>query len=687
MSVRTAVAHVLQGLAKRIGERAVPTEYFHLPGPSNAKIPLAKFLGDTEKLQDPYTQVVWVYAAVRAIAMAVAGTPLRLYTGTVKEPRAIEGGSLYNLFARPNSLWSGYQLIEATSSLLDLHGNAMWALRRDSPTADPIEIFVLGHDNFRPVFRMGTWTIDYWTYRIDGSRDIRLETYQVLHFRNFNPTSMVWGLAPLTVARLTADQDYAAEQYNKSFFENSAIPGGIITSPGNISDPEWEKLKARWFGKHKGVKNSFNIAALSGGSKFEPISLSHDDMCFVELAKWDMQKIATCFAVPPNKLGIFEHLDKALDKAVEKGFWTDTVKPRLKLIEDTLYSHLFMPYNNGATWSSFDLSGVEALQEDHEKKAAIAGQYFGIGVPFNEINRVLALGFQDQPWGDDGYIPIGMVPAGTDPDAPADDSTTDEPTKSIDVITRDKLPHTPRQLKEWEEREARRDPIERRFNESARVYLNRVKRWLKAKLDGWNGTITDLPADFLKLAPEFDKDLSAMAGKYYKQLAVSLGPMIERHIREAGKSFDFEIGRKEIVRFLRSKTMKIVENINKKGINEVVRKLVVEAKLQGYSISTLQENVFTSMRDSRARALTIARTETAQAANGVERECEVIAGVKKHMWISARDEVTRESHLACMALGAWPIGKEYPNRCLYPSDVNGPPGEVINCRCSIMAVS
>ena len=43
-------------------------------------------------------------------------------------------------------------------------------------------------------------------------------------------------------------------------------------------------------------------------------------------------------------------------------------------------------------------------------RAARAG--FDMGVPFNELNRGFDLGFKPLPWGDQGYIPSTMQPAG-----------------------------------------------------------------------------------------------------------------------------------------------------------------------------------------------------------------------------------------------------------------------------------
>lgn len=93
-----------------------------------------------------------------------------------------------------------------------------------------------------------------------------------------------------------------------------------------------------------------------------------------------------------------------------------------------------------------------------------------------------------------------------------------------------------------------------------------------------------------------------------------------------------------------------------------------------------------SMSDS--RALVIARTETAAAMNtGQHMEMEDMAeesGLKvKKVWTATEDERTRESHSAAdgQRVDLDEMFKVGDAELMYPSDPNGPPEEIINCRC------
>jgi hypothetical protein len=55
------------------------------------------------------------------------------------------------------------------------------------------------------------------------------------------------------------------------------------------------------------------------------------------------------------------------------------------------------------------------MQQARQTRLATAKTGFDMGIPFNELNRVLDLGFPSLPWGNDGYLPSKLTKAGTMP--------------------------------------------------------------------------------------------------------------------------------------------------------------------------------------------------------------------------------------------------------------------------------
>ena len=57
-----------------------------------------------------------------------------------------------------------------------------------------------------------------------------------------------------------------------------------------------------------------------------------------------------------------------------------------------------------------DLRLVPSVLSLLERKTKIATSFFQMGVPFNDINRRLGLGFPEGEWGQKGWLPVNMAP-------------------------------------------------------------------------------------------------------------------------------------------------------------------------------------------------------------------------------------------------------------------------------------
>lgn len=81
----------------------------------------------------------------------------------------------------------------------------------------------------------------------------------------------------------------------------------------------------------------------------------------------------------------------------------------------------------------------------------------------------------------------------------------------------------------------------------------------------------------------------------------------------------------------------------------------------------------------------IARTETNKAVSTARTEQYKDAGVKKHQWITSRDELVRESHRALDGQ-IRRIGKQFKRNLRQPLDPDAPAEEVVNCRCTTVPI-
>ncbi len=302
---------------------------------------LTEFSGG--KLNQPYREHVWVYACINAIGQSISGVPLLFKTGSRKDPKVVESHQLVDLFETPNPMMSGSQLVEATFVYLGLTGEAFYIAERKSEREIPKEIWAFHPGRFQEVVDTKTGLISGWLYS-KGEKKVPLERHEVIFVRYFNPYYDYRGLAPLQAARAGIEQDYWAGRYNTALFKNSAQPGRVLETSGNLTDEEYQWVLAQWQDRHGGASKAHAIALLEGGLSYKQTGISQKDMDFLEQRKWNREEIMAAFKVPKGELGIYEEVNYATAKTQRKLFWENTLLPKMALFEFVLWSQLCAPW-------------------------------------------------------------------------------------------------------------------------------------------------------------------------------------------------------------------------------------------------------------------------------------------------------------------------------------------------------
>jgi uncharacterized protein with gpF-like domain len=119
-----------------------------------------------------------------------------------------------------------------------------------------------------------------------------------------------------------------------------------------------------------------------------------------------------------------------------------------------------------------------------------------------------------------------------------------------------------------------------------------------------------------------------------------------------------------------------------------IGKIIADGTSKGINQRDIVKNIVNSVENmSKARARTIARTETSKAVNITEAETANEAGMKWKTWIYTHiSKVPRQAHVKLD--GVRLKLNQYFNvngfKGLYPHDPNLPVGEIINCECIII---
>lgn len=218
--------------------------------------------------------------------------------------------------------------------------------------------------------------------------------------------------APLMSALRAVDQDIAFSEYVRSFFQNGAVPSGIIRVHGDASQDQADEIRARWLARLGGGGTAQNgPAVLDDMTEYQALGSKLQDLDNDTLRKVIESRIAMPFQVPPliiySYLGLATATYSNLQEAW-RSFWDSPVLALLREWGDWL-TRSVLPYYEpigdvyaGLVRVRFDTSTIPALQEDSGPKVAMYLDAYKQGlVSVNEYRGVLGLGGLPEPEADD----------------------------------------------------------------------------------------------------------------------------------------------------------------------------------------------------------------------------------------------------------------------------------------------
>lgn len=94
---------------------------------------------------------------------------------------------------------------------------------------------------------------------------VYLQEQDVLHIPGLGFDGLV-GYSPVAMAKNAVGMTLACEEYGASFFENGAMPGGVLEHPGVLKDPG--KVRESWHSVYDGSRNAGKVAVLEEGMRY-----------------------------------------------------------------------------------------------------------------------------------------------------------------------------------------------------------------------------------------------------------------------------------------------------------------------------------------------------------------------------------------------------------------------------------
>jgi len=654
------------------------------------------------------------------------------------------------------------------------------------PQDVPAELWPISGRFFKPVVNKVTKLIEAWMYTPpDSAKPVFYDPSELVIHRFTDPENSAGGLGPYAPAHLAIQSDYQAARYNVAFFVNDATPSGLLLKEaGNLTPQQQDQIREAWNEHHQGIDRRRRIAVLTGGLKYQDTGSTHREMEFEKGRAFAWKEELAIIGTPEYEIGLTQNINKATAEMISKDWVTKRWLPIMRMLEDGMWSQLFRPVEGDArsflfadarmlrrrreagrmsfpgaerrlaqarslraydeyrsmtregmynpspmrvnpgvsVWGEFDLTTIEALREDFAAKMTQAREAQKMGVPFNQINERLDLGFEklEGDAGETSFIDSSLTPIDLKLNPPEPTMSGGVPPKKDDSPSSPKLASAeekPPASKKEEKPDAKEEqkkmlrakveafnqrrpldrevrwtrmikatkPIEDKFRSKYKRWLNELREQMMKKLAAPVRASKSLSKDEIERilfdATAAKRRLTSLAHGVYVE-ASQKG--VESAMNDLGGNFAFDVVDPKVVDAIEKRELVLSKSTD--TLRNRVKRDLEKGVEAGETIHELQDRLRQDFNSfSGARSLMIARTEVAAATNTARNLVYAEEGVEQTEWITARDEAVRDTHADIDGDKAT-IGTPFDNGLLHPGDPNGDPGEVINCRCIAIPV-
>lgn len=221
-----------------------------------------------------------IYRAVQILTTAVHQLGIDVW----RSGKELTGTDIPFWLRVPNESagWTRRNLMGYTATSLALHGNAYWKVNRDG--RNEVQALTPLDPNMCALQENGSLSV--------GRQTLARKNYH--HLRLLHVPGMNEGLGPIQAARRELEGAFQTQQYGSSWYKDTDIPTGILSTDQALTAERAAEYKEVW------NKAGHEIRVLGSGLNYSPIALKPKDAQFIESRNFDTTAIARLFGIPPH---------------------------------------------------------------------------------------------------------------------------------------------------------------------------------------------------------------------------------------------------------------------------------------------------------------------------------------------------------------------------------------------------
>ena len=296
-----------------------------------------------------YAKNAVAYSCIKQVASACSTGPVVLE----------EGNALKKLLENPNSQQSTHEFFYSVYAHLMIAGNAYVLVHGDGESM-PVSLQVLRPDFVNVKLDEHGQIIGYTYQRRLYKMNDKTRRSSILHMKQFNPLSALYGQSPLEAAMGHVDVFNSATEFNKSLLDNGARLTTALKFKDTLSADQRDTLRQQFLRAFTGAKNAGRPVFLEGGMDVQELGTSPKDMEFLETSSMAARLTALALGVPPFLIGLPGDNTFNNMKEAKLHFYENTVRPLVEHVVSEI-NHYMKPFVSTENAVHADWNRVDAL--------------------------------------------------------------------------------------------------------------------------------------------------------------------------------------------------------------------------------------------------------------------------------------------------------------------------------------
>lgn len=267
-----------------------------------------------------------VYNAVDQISNDIAKIPFNVYQ-RVGDKRTLLENHPANIIVslEPNAYMTSFVERKMMGVSLLLRGNALSIINSDT-SGRPVSLTYVNWDLVTDIKLVNGDLV----YFISGFPKGFLSS-EVLHFKNFSHNGIV-GVSVITYAAQQFNMALSVQEFSATNYENKGVRQGVIETDKQIKS-ESKRAIIAGYKNAMAEKSADRVTVLDEGMKFNPITITPQELQIIEQSKFNVEDIARWFNIALHKI---KSMQSSTNNNIEQqtlDHVSDTIQPHVTNFE------------------------------------------------------------------------------------------------------------------------------------------------------------------------------------------------------------------------------------------------------------------------------------------------------------------------------------------------------------------